>query len=428
MGTILPGLDALFLESRNCVEQRVLKDLYPAFVKYKLALATTASLASPSRVPEDEYPGLASAFCITDAQDRDRIQYASDDFGALLGRSHDEIIHRNVAALHGATDPEAALCVKHAMSKERECAELVVGHRKDGEAFWNLVYVYPIPSQTGARRRCCLHSYTSVSDKIKSSTDILKLLGNETFKAEIASKRSSMGSARSGRSGRSRSSTSGDQSDDGRTSSWDKDTDRSRSRSALRFFNPFRRPVNVPPASQHNRSDSALAGPGGFPEPPLLRFCEDRVPSSPQPEIEAACGRLLLLRHQAGVKPKLLVSFASPSALEILNPTITLESIQDKDIFKVLSEEARSPSVTKSFRSYIRKGVLKAGERVTSEMLLGETRMRTGSVISLPKSSGWCSDGGRKERRGPMQLNCFWTPLKGDKAVEWVVLVLVPCC
>lgn len=420
----MPGLDSLFLESRNCVEQRVLKDVYPAFVKHKLALATTASLASHPRMPEAEYPGLASAFCVTDALDRDRITYASDDFGALLGRDRDEVIHGNVATLQGATNPKAALRMQHCMSKERECLELVVSHRKDGEPFWNLVYICPIPNQTGVRR-CCLHAYINVSDRIRSSADVLRLLATDSFKTDGSSGRSSTGSTLSARSGRSRSATPLDRSDDGQTSSRGKSS-RSRSRSSRRIFNPFRKPAHVPQTSHPDKPEGASLSPGGFPEPPLPPLNEDSLPSSPRLDVDSACSRILLLRHHTGVKPKMNVAYASPSALEILSPTISLESILGKDIFKVLSEEARSPSVTKSFKALIRKGVLKAGERVTAEMLLGEMRGRARSVISLGMSSGWGSDGGRKETRGSIQVNCFWTPLKGEKTVEWVALVMVP--
>lgn len=395
-------------------------------MKHKLALATTASLASNLRMPEAEYPGLASAFCVTDGQDRDRIKYASDDFAALLGRSRDEVIDGNVATLQGATNPKAALRMQQCMTKERECLELVVSHRKDGEAFWNLVYICPIPNPAGVRRYC-LHAYLNVSDRIRSSADVLKLLANDTFKTDGASGRLSTGSAPSARTGRSRSTTPVDLSDDGQTSSQGKGGSRSRSRSSRRLFNPFRKPANVTPQTSHpDKSDNALVGPGGFPEPPLPPLSESSIPSSPQPDRDSACSRIMLLKHHPGVKPKMLIAYASPSALDIVSPTVTLESILDRDVFKVLSEEARSPSVTKSFKSLIRKGVLKAGERVTAEMLLGETRGRKGSVISLPRTSGWSSDGARKETRGPIQINCFWTPLRGGGAVDWVVLVMVP--
>lgn len=405
-----------------------MKDLYPAFVRNKLALATTASLASNIRMPGVEYPGLASAFCITDAQYRDRIKFASDDFGALLGRDRDEVIHGNVATLLGATNAKAALRMQHCMSKERESLDLVVSYRKDGEAFWNLVYICPIPNPAGVRRSC-LHAYINVSDRIKSSADVLRLLGNDTFKTDAFSGRSSTASVRSARSGRARSTTPVDQSDDGQSSSSQRKSSRSRSRSSRRLFNPFRKSApspNHPQTSHANRSDTWLAYAGGFAEPPLPRLSEDSVPSSPRPDTDSACSRILLLKHNTGVKPKMNVSYASPSALDILNPTIAPKSILDKDVFKVISEDARSPSVTRSFKSLIRKRVLKEGERVTAEILLGEVRGRNRSVISLSKTSGWGSDGSRKETRASTRISCFWTPLKGEKAVEWVVLVLVP--
>ena len=399
-GTILPGLEILFLESRSCVEQRVLKDLYPAFVKHKLVLATTASLASNLRLPEAEYPGLGSAFCITDGQDGDRIKYALDEFATVLGRSRNEIIHGNVATLQSSTNPEASLRMQHAMHKKQECVELVVSYRKDGEPFWNLVYLCPLPGTIG-KQRCCLHCYINVSNRIRTSTDVLNLLAKDSLRTDIASGKSPAGSTRFARS---RSPAPVDKSDDGQTSSRGKDRDCSRSSSSHGLFNLFRKATNAPHTSHHNRSDSALARPGRFPEPPIPRLCEDHVLSSPQLETNTVYSRVLLLRHFTGVRPKLLVSHASPSALDLLNPALIAEAILDKDVFKMLSDEARSPSVTKSFTSSIKKGALNAGERLTTEMLLGE----------------------KEGRRGMMQVTCFWTPLRGEKGVDWVVLVLVP--
>lgn len=427
-GTILPGLELLFLESRNCVEYRVVQDLYPAFVKRQLALASTASLASHVRMPEAEYPGLGSAFCITDSQDRDRIRWASDDFAALLGRTPDEVIHGNVATLQGSMDPESSLRMQHAMSRDQECVELVVSRGKDGEPFWNLIYLRPLPGLAG-QPRCTLHCYINVSDRIRSSADVLKLLGNGYLGPETASTRSSTGSALSGRS--PRSPTPVDQGDEARPSSRGERRGPSRSRSSRRLWNSWRKPPaphqGPQQTSHNNRSDSALAAPGvHFPEPSLPPLTEGTVPTSPQPQATnmiTVYSRILLLKHQPGVKPKLLVSHVSPDALELLNPTITADTILDKDIFKVLSEEGRSPSVTRSFKSSVRKGVLNVGERVTAEIVLGEMRSRKGSVISL----GWYSDGSKKEgRRGAMHINCFWTPLREEAGVEWVVLVLVP--
>lgn len=421
-GSIVPGLENLFLESRSCVEQRVVKDLYPAFVKHQLARATTVSLASHPRLPEADYPGLGSAYCITDTQSEDRIRYASGEFAQLLGRTRDNIIHENIATLQGCTNPAASFHMRQAMSKREECAELVISYREDGEPFWNLVYMCPLPDATESGRYC-LHSYINVSDKIKTSSDVLKILGNDYLTADTSSGRSSTGSAAS--VGSRRSNTSRDRSVEGRSSSRDRERDSSRGRSSLRLFNSFRKSQEPNPLSHHNQSDSALAGPFAFPEPPLPRLSED-YPPSPAPRLGAptAYSRFLLLKHQTGVKPKLLISHASPGACELLDPTLTADAILDKDVFKVMAHQARSPSVNKSFKSSVRQGVLKAGERVTAEMFLPLQRGRKGSVVSLGRSSDVSNR--ERGRRGMAQVNCYWTPLRGEKGVEWVVLVMIP--
>lgn len=418
-GSILPGLENLFLESRSCVEQRVVRDLYPAFVKHQLARSTMTSLASHPRLPETDYPGLGSAYCITDSQNEDRIKYASDEFAQVLGRTRENIMHENISTLQGCTNPAASFHMRQAISKREECTELVISYREDGHPFWNLVYICPLPNATESGKYC-LHSYVNVSDKIKTSSDVLKLLGNDYLTPDMSSGRSSTGSA--GSVGSRRSNTSRDRNDDGRSSSRDRERDSSRTR---RLFNSFRK-AQEPPALTHNsESDSALAGPFAFPEPPLPQL-SDEVPPIPMPRMEAATayGRLLLLRHLTGVKPKLLISHASPGACELMDPALTADAIMDKDVFKVMANHARSPSVTKSFKSSIRQGVLKSGERVTAEMLLPLQRGRKGSVASM----GWGSEGGNNQRgrRGMGQVNCYWTPLRGEKGVEWVVLVMIP--
>lgn len=419
-GSILPGLENLFLESRSCVEQRVVKDIYPAFVKHQLARVTTTSLASHPRLPEADYPGLGSAFCITDSHSEDRIKYSSDEFAKLLGRTRDDITNQNIATLQGCTNPAASFRMRQAMSKREECTDLFVSYRGDGRPFWNLVYICPLPHATESGRYC-LHSYVNVSDKTKTSSDVLKLLGNDCLTADVSSERSSTGSAAS--VGSRRSNTSRDRRNDGRSSSQDKERDSSRNRH--RLFNSFWRTPEPPALSQENESDSALAGPFAFPEPPIPQLSGEFPPSPTlRPGAATAYNRLLVLKHQTGIKPKLLISHASPGACELLEPTLTAEVILNKDVFKVMAQQARSPSITKSFKSSIRHGVLRAGERVTAEMLLPLQRGRKMSVASM----GWSSDGGSSQRgrRGMAQVNCYWTPLGGEKGVEWVVLVMIP--
>ena len=399
-----------------------MKDLYPAFVKHKLALAVLAALAS-NLPPEAEYPGLGSAFCLTDGQDRDNIKFVSDGLANMLGLTRDEVLDSNIATLHGSTNPEVSLRMQYAMSTGQPCVELVISRQKDGRAFWNLIYLCPISNSDLGTRRFCLHSYINVSDKMRSSADVIRLLGTESLRIDTMSGRSSASSSRSGRSTGSRSPEPvfASDTDDARPSSKGKERDSSRTSSSRRLWNSFWRSPHATHASDLNSSDTALDHPHiyGFPEPPLPPLCEDNELFSPHPKTNTAYSRLLLLKHQTGVKPKMLVSYASPSALELICPTLTMDAILNKDVFKVLSEQGKSPSVTKTLKFSIRKGVLRSGERSRCEVFLGEGRPRKGSVISLGRTSD-------VSRRGSAPVNCYWTPLMGAKGVEWVVLVMVP--
>ncbi|SPN98477.1 uncharacterized protein DNG_01522 [Cephalotrichum gorgonifer] len=415
IGGILPGLENLFLESASCVEQRVFRDVYPAFVKHQLASATTTSLGWNVRLPDVEYPGLGSAFCMTDVNlGENNIKYASDEFISITGCTRDKIVQANDLSLQEyMTDPETSRRIRRAISRKEECVELVVNRRGDGELYWNLAYLCPLPDSSGTPRYY-LHSYINLSDRIRTPSDAMQVLGGGSTRWDAPSDGSPELAPY-----RRRASTPFDQSDEGRGQARSRERDIARSRSSRRMFKPFRKAADLSGLA-HTRSESALSGSSTLTENTLPPLSEHDTLSHTPPEVKTAHSRFLLLRHEEGIKPKLVVSHATPSALELLNPALTTEAVLDRDVFKVLAEQAHCPSITKSFKGMVRDG-LSEGRRVTAELSFAAPRSRKGSVISL--------GGSRAEvgRRGMVQVNSFWTPLRGEGRVEWVVLVLVPC-
>lgn len=70
------------------------------------------------------------------------IVYASDGFVKVTGYSRTDIIPRNCRFLQGSyTDNSAVKRLRTAIDANRESVELLLNYRKNGEPFWNLLYV-----------------------------------------------------------------------------------------------------------------------------------------------------------------------------------------------------------------------------------------------------------------------------------------------
>ena len=75
---------------------------------------------------------------------------ANEAFEALTGYARDEIVGRNCRFLQGAgTDQDTARRIKRAILAGRGCVEWIVNHRKDGEAFTNLLFLSPVRDRQG---------------------------------------------------------------------------------------------------------------------------------------------------------------------------------------------------------------------------------------------------------------------------------------
>lgn len=68
--------------------------------------------------------------------------YASDGLIKVTGYSRTEIISRNCRFLQGKlTDPVPVRRLRNAMIEGREAVELLLNYKKNGDPFWNLLYI-----------------------------------------------------------------------------------------------------------------------------------------------------------------------------------------------------------------------------------------------------------------------------------------------
>ena len=74
----------------------------------------------------------------------------NDAFAALTGYPRSESVGRNCRFLQGAgTDQETARRIGRTIVAGRGCIEWIVNHRKDGEAFTNLLLISPVRDRQG---------------------------------------------------------------------------------------------------------------------------------------------------------------------------------------------------------------------------------------------------------------------------------------
>ena len=104
------------------------------------------------------------------------ILYASDGFVQVTGYSRKDVIPRNCRFLQGElTDLAAPRRLKFAIENCEEIVELLLNYRKNGEPFWNLLYVSPLYNERGDVT-FFLGGQINCSTTIHTFTDILKTL------------------------------------------------------------------------------------------------------------------------------------------------------------------------------------------------------------------------------------------------------------
>ena len=93
----------------------------------------------------------AEPMVLSDARQPDYpMVVANDAFEALTGYPRSEIVGRNCRFLQGAgTDTETARRIGRCIVAGHGCIEWIVNHRKDGQAFWNLLFISPVRDRQG---------------------------------------------------------------------------------------------------------------------------------------------------------------------------------------------------------------------------------------------------------------------------------------
>ncbi|KAK8060055.1 hypothetical protein PG996_009985 [Apiospora saccharicola] len=423
----IPGLEAVFTDARAHIENRLATDVFPGFVKNQLVQCTVTALetgmagASSSQL---EYPGLGTSFCMTDAMGAENpILCVSDHFVSLTGHTRADIVGQNCSLLQGPfTDVEAMRRMRVAVREGRETVELVLNFRKNGEAFWNLLFLLPLKDLQRGQIQYWLGAQVNVSENVDSRKDLLRALnagaplGGDPIETSSSSDRASTENAappttqQGGERGRRNSSV----------------RNSSTGQKSRRLFDSFRRraastraasappiplvdPSEPMPGQQKMTKNSRFAAqrfqpraqvhvyPTAYSHYMVLRYvASDPIPSpgvngsiGPLPGSMGPCSSASPFGSstssssgssstsgsapsQGGGKNakkhslKLPVAYYNEAAVDLLSiradPT-------GADIFHVLADKAHSPTVTRSFKSTVRER-LADGRSTTMKIVL----------------------------------------------------------
>lgn len=104
------------------------------------------------------------------------IVFASDGFVSVTGYNRRDIILRNCRFLQGElTDHRCTKRLRASIEGCEETVELLLNYRKNGDPFWNLLYVSPLLNEKG-EVVFFLGGQINCSTTIHSRTDVLKVL------------------------------------------------------------------------------------------------------------------------------------------------------------------------------------------------------------------------------------------------------------
>ncbi|KAI9152173.1 Phototropin [Paramyrothecium foliicola] len=434
----VPSLETLFTDSKQFVEQRLATECFPAFVKQQLALCTSMALsvdADPEN-PAAGYTGLGTAFCITDQSAHDHpMVHVSDAHEAVTGYSRGETLAKNCRFLQGPhTDEETVTRMSQAVWRQEESVELVLNYRRDGQPFWNLLYLCPIIDVSG-KAPLLLGAQIDVTPCVESPKEMMRLLSYNP--GEAARKRE-----------RARSLERGERDDYDRDD-YLRSSEQSKG-SKKSFFNPFKRSSSPPPLPGSRRSFEKLdKGNKADADKPTSPRMPRRGLSTRADTLHTPYDRLFVLQPGSsgttspsslsvdkdwGSSKKSLstsvlsIAFGSRGGLEVLGLQPASDAVLHKDIFQVLSDYAGSPSMTRHFTSTVRNTVLNQGKPASLELVI--TRggpKRPPSSWAAPNAETTKAEARQSERTVTERIMSYWTPLKGaDNEIQHVVLVLAP--
>lgn len=176
VNNVIPSLECIFLDAEEHIEALLMKDVYPRFVKHQVTTSATFALGAEGN-HVGAYQGVGDCFCLTDPSKADNpILFASDGFVEVTGYTRKEIIPRNCRFLQGQlTDRSATKRLKSSINAGDEIVELILNYRKNGDPFWNLLYVSPLYDHNN-KLAFFLGAQINCSTTIHSCTDILRIL------------------------------------------------------------------------------------------------------------------------------------------------------------------------------------------------------------------------------------------------------------
>ncbi|KAH8204899.1 hypothetical protein TruAng_000938 [Truncatella angustata] len=441
--TIIPSLESVFFESRSHIENDIAQDVFPGFVKRQLVYCAAADLSSDGDALEIEFTGLGTSFCMTDASDsKNAVVVVSEDFGEVTGYSYQETIGKNSAFLQGPfTDPEAIARIQTAMRDGRECVELMLNHHKNGDPFWNLLFLLPLKDSDG-HLQYWLGAQVNVSECMGSRRDLLQVLnGGQALASENDSITGSLVRSEHSREAAKEVRPRKNSLAHGRRGSKDLSSSRN-------WFSTFSRKqsIHCPPSPPPIPEGFDSASMSGSKKSKTSQFSSQKFTAKSQTPVYPtpySCYMVLRCINSGGPtnqrqttpsarkkhSSKLMVSFYSDAVLDLLSLP---SDIAQADIFHLLAETAHSPSVTKTFKTQVRDS-LDQGESISAGILLEKSRKRrasTGTGSKRPTIFDLQSVRGDnyEEKRKNSKHDRFWThwtPLKDAKGnIDWVVLII----
>ncbi|KAH6894557.1 hypothetical protein B0T10DRAFT_253964 [Thelonectria olida] len=431
--SLIPSLENMFLESKGYVEQRIVRDIFPAFVKQQLSLCTSIALSSEVEgdLPPTPFPGLKSSFCLSDpVKPGNPMVFTSDEFQDLTGYTRAEVMSRNCRLLQGPqTDRESIANVRAALWRGDSCSELILNFRRDGQPFWNLLFLCPLQDAAG-KTKFYLGAQIDVSSNIESNDELLKMLsyGSTEDDSISTNDRSSP-----------RWTNEGSQGDPELEELTTIKSNPQLKSPKLSFFKSFKKPPPPPlspPLSPRRSSDRPRSSAG----PALEKTYSTRTVlkrlSTPPDMMMMPYSRYMILEHvpsypaslgampldqEMRYPPKLCVAFFSQPMVDALDLGMAADVIRGKDVFDVLAEQATLPNVTKAFKSTVRDVVVRDGRSISLDLALTNHIPRRATTARTLNGD----EAGRDRKSNKMMSH--WTPLKdADGRVKYVVLIISP--
>ncbi|KAJ4390832.1 hypothetical protein N0V93_004431 [Gnomoniopsis smithogilvyi] len=455
--TLLPTIECLFDDARGFIEQSLAQDVYPDFLKHQLSL--NLQTVGPFYSPNQTCPGFGEAFCLTDPRDSSNPMISvSAGLAKLTGYSHAEMVFKDCRMFQGpGTRGSCADRLRDGISKKDEFTELVLNYTRDGRLFWNLVFMARLVGPD-SETQYHLGGQIDVTEMLERHEDISHVLG---YVPSIPERPTEVSSEQ-------------DRPEWWKGASREKKQEREReiqakyppSVSRNKFLRPFRRRLS--------HLDLGFSG-SGTESMNDLSASEPSTPmgsrvsmsfSSPTNNLHTVVSpysRYMVLeyikpdrvegRHDKKVgRVQLPVAFCSAATLDSFGTgNHNVVNFFGQNVFEVLSEKARSPSVTRSFKSTVRAS-LAEGRTAKLDITLGGSQYSRPRGLSLSRktSSGNLStmagepssENNRLSRRsfslerlGPGGSDpnmtgkyvSYWTPLKNDVGTtQWVVVVFIP--